>query len=98
MLLDVDVIEEPKRARVLLQRDRAEEAVALLEPQSKRDPSDGAVAALLQSAYHQAGMGIEMPPTPARGDYDDGLWNYPWQAELDRHRDAPEIHQVFNIT
>lgn len=72
-------------ARVHLQRDENEEALAALDKASLLVPLDGYVAQLLGAAYRQAGR-LDEPEASLPSSNDLPHWADPWASELNAFR------------
>jgi tetratricopeptide (TPR) repeat protein len=72
------------QARILLQQDKPQHAVAMLEPLAEKHPADTKINNLLFTALQQAGVATERVrvETPFLGDSPDPGWGDPWQMEI----------------
>ena len=82
------------RARVALQRDENEGAIAILERLCKDDPEDRTFQQLLAMARRQAGGAGEIPAEMFLADEEIPVWNDPWELEVRAFRAKPTMLQV----
>jgi tetratricopeptide (TPR) repeat protein len=78
-------------ARVHLQRDEDEAAIAILEQLAEREPDDTTVRQLLSNAYRQAGRTTEFEAQDVLTEEDVPVWNDPWELEARRFRRTPTM-------
>ena len=78
-------------ARVQLQHDQNDEAIAILARLCNEDPEDRTFRQLLAAANLQAGKTAEPVEDELVADEDVPVWNDPWELEARRFRQAPGL-------
>lgn len=81
-------------ARVALQRDRAQEAVAILERLAREDPESRTFRQLLANARHQLDPGAPPAPESVLADEEQQVWNDPWELETRAFARVPTMLQI----
>lgn len=81
-------------ARVALQQDRTDEALALLAKLAEEDPSDRTFRQLLALARRQAGEVVAGGAESVVGEEDVQVWNDPWELEARAFRESPTMLRV----
>ncbi len=85
-------------ARVHLQRDQPEQALAILEPVRRARPEDRTILRLLHTAYLQAGRAeeaarIDVSPRGRAPNYGKD----PWQREFREHWERPQMERALEL-
>jgi tetratricopeptide (TPR) repeat protein len=78
-------------AKVALQRDQADAAVAILERLVAQDPDDRTFRQLLANAERQEGVGGELTSASVLAAEDVPVWNDPWELEARAFRQRPTM-------
>lgn len=82
------------RARVHLQRDENDQALAILEELRAREPKDPIVLHLLAEAYRQVGRPSDIDDATVVEEESAPVWNDPWELEARSHREPPDMLRV----
>jgi tetratricopeptide (TPR) repeat protein len=81
-------------ARVALQRDRPEEAVAILERLLQQDAEDRTFRQLHSTALRQAGRAEGLTAESVLGEDELPVWNDPWELEARAFRQRPTMLRI----
>ena len=80
--------------RVALQRDRASEAVEILERLAREDPDSRTFQQLLATARRQLDPAAPVPAQAVLADPSEPVWNDPWELETHAYSRVPNLQQV----